>query len=142
MIRKNAELVISQFGPLSGLAFGFDEGSVSWVEGFIERQRATPDDNPDARARISAVLACYLGEAIIAAAGGDWEDTEDGALGIAFDNGNWCFPFAKVAKQFEDGVAGGDSILSFYTISTTVVAKQGFDVRSVDDGGRDDRTRS
>jgi hypothetical protein len=128
MIRDNAELVVSEFGRLNGSGFGLDKASVEWVEGFIERLRGNASDEADGgRTRIAAVLACYLGEAIIAEAGGHWDETEGGELGIRFDNDNWCFPFAKVAKQFADGTEGGESILSFYIVSTTIAARQGFD---------------
>jgi hypothetical protein len=35
-----------------------------------------------------------------------------------------------VAKQFAEGVDGGESILSFYMVSTTIAARQGFDTLS------------
>lgn len=121
MIKANADFVISQLGPLSDVDFGLNGPSVSWVEGFIERQRVSGAD--DEKLRISSVLACFLGEAIIAASDGAWAETESGDLGIRFANDNWCFPFAKVAKQFADGVAGGESISSFYNFATTALAK-------------------
>lgn len=33
-IRANVALVVSQFRPLSGFDFGYDQTSVAWVEGF------------------------------------------------------------------------------------------------------------
>lgn len=65
----------------------------------------------------------HAGRRQAAAAGGRWDADAEGGLGIHFDNGNWCFPIAKVAKQFADGAAAGESILSFYDVSTTLVAK-------------------
>jgi hypothetical protein len=127
MIRANAALVVAEFGPLSGIPFGFDLESVAWVQGFIERQRENSDASEDARTRIAAVLACYLGEAIAAETGGRWDDADDGELGIRFANDNWCFPFAKVAKQFSNGIEGGDSILSFYTFALTIAARKNAD---------------
>jgi len=88
------------------------------------------DDVEGSRTRIVSVLACYLGEAIIAEAGGHWDETEGGELGIRFDNNNCCFPLAKVAKQFAEGVDGGELFLSFYMVSTTIAARQGFDTLS------------
>ena len=32
------------------------------------------------------------------------------------------YPFAKVRKQFDEGVAAGESILSFYTVSVSYIA--------------------
>ena len=116
-IRANADLVVSQFRPLSGFDFGFDDRSVAWVEGFIERQRAR-----GAADGLADVLGSYLGEAIISAAGGAWVRGPDGALGVRFDNGDIAYPFAKVDKQIERGLEGGESILSFYRISVEMVA--------------------
>ncbi len=140
MIHGNADLVISQFGPLSGSNFALDKASVAWVEGFIERQREIPDTDEAARTRIATVLACYLGDAIIMEAGGRWDETEAGELGVRFDNDNWCFPLAKVAKQFADGIAGGESILAFYTFSTTVAARHDLEELSSGTAVLDDKS--
>ena len=45
MIRANAELTISEHGPISGMgdASGYNRDSVEWVEGFIEGQRRRDD---------------------------------------------------------------------------------------------------
>jgi hypothetical protein len=116
-IKANAAMVIEQMGPLSDVAFGLNEASVAWVEGFIERRRAT---NPDGD--LTSVLGSFLGEAIIAAAGGVWDECDNG-VGVRFSEGNWAFPFAKVAKQYANGLEGGDSILSFYQITVSDLAK-------------------
>ena len=123
MIRANAQLVVAQLGPLSEMVFGYDQASVAWVEGFIERQRDNPESDESGKARLGSVIACYVGEAIIAATGGAWDETENGALGVRFANGNWCFPFAKVSKQLESGLEAGESVLSFYNVSVTVLAR-------------------
>lgn len=122
MIKSNAAFVIAELGPLSGFDFGLDRASVAWVEGFIERQRGAAD-GPESN--IVSVLGSYLGEAIIAAAGGRWDETEQGNLGVRFDNGDWCFPFAKVAKQFAGGLEDGESILSFYNVSADIANRDG-----------------
>jgi hypothetical protein len=116
-IRANAALAVSQLGPLSGFDFGFDHRSVAWVEGFIERQRVR-----GAADGLVDVLGCYLGEALISAAGGAWVRGLDGALGVRFDNGDIAYPFAGVGDQFERGLEGGESIVSFYEISVGFVA--------------------
>jgi hypothetical protein len=91
---------------------------VAWVEGFIERQRVRVAGDG-----LVDVLGSYLGEAIIAAAhGGVWVRGPDGDLGVRFDNGDIAYPFAKVSKQFDRGLEGGESILSFYTISVELLA--------------------
>lgn len=117
-IRANAALVVSEFGPLSGFEFGLDEKSVAWVEGFLERQRA----GGQPAERFVSVLGSYLGEAIIAATGGSWTQDAEGNLGVAFASGDMAYPFAKVAKQLDAGLEGGDSILGFYKLSVDHVA--------------------
>ena len=118
LIKKNAELVIGQLGPLSGIEFGLNRASVEWVEGFIERQRTREDFDPEAGSSLESVLGSFLGECIIANAGGEWQSSDLYGWGIAFSADDWAFPFAKVEKAFRNGVEGGDSILSFY--DTTV----------------------
>ena len=125
-IKKNAELVIKQFAPLSAIEFGLNRDSVEWVEGFIERQRAREDFDPNNSQRLIAVLGSFLGECIIANAGGEWRVSETYGLGVAFPDGNFSYPFNKMGKMFRDGLAGGDSILSFYDTTVNFIAKGRF----------------
>lgn len=118
-IVHNRDFAVREFGGLVEFAFGLDKPSVAWVEGFIERQRESGNAEPGGG--LHSVLGCYLGEAIIAATGGVW-DEDDNGIGVKFANGDKCFPFAKVAKQFENGLAAGDSILGFYNIAVEQVA--------------------
>lgn len=122
MIRANAALAVEQFRDLSGAAFGFDAGSVVWVEGFIERMRTQTGEDGVADG-VVAVIGSYLGEAIIAGAGsGQWNEDDAGNIGVAFANGDAVYPFAKVRKQFDQGLAEGESIASFYNVSVTFIA--------------------
>ena len=104
-----------------GAPVGFDRESVAWVEGFIERarKRYAPDQQPEG---LIMTLGCYLGAAIIEATKGAWFDDDVGGIGVGFPSGDIVFPFAKVRKQFEQGVEGGESILSFYTVSVNYIA--------------------
>jgi len=121
MIRDNAAFAISELGELAGVDFGLNRESVAWAEGFIERQRELLKG--EAGEGIINVLGCYLGEAIIAAApDGIWDEDAAGGLGVRFANGDMVFPFAKVAKQFGEGLSAGESILSFYNVSIEYVA--------------------
>jgi hypothetical protein len=124
-ILANARLVIDQLGPLSGLGsrFGYNRDSVEWVEAFIERQRVRPEFKAEAQARMVQVLGSFLGECIIQTYGGEWRE-QKGTWGIFFDSSSAAFPFAKVAKQFEDGLEGGDSILSFFELIGPVILKR------------------
>lgn len=38
-------------------------------------------------------------------------------------NVDTCFPFGKVAKQFETGLVAGESVLAFYDLVVDAVAK-------------------
>jgi hypothetical protein len=117
-IRANAEMAVSELGGTSGMSdFGLNEKSVAWVEGFIERQRGS---DPGA---LVSVLGSFLGEAIIARAGGAWMQNEQGP-GVRFANSAMCFPFAKVAKQFADGRDEGESVLGFYRVAVEQIATE------------------
>lgn len=116
-IRANAAFAISKLGPLSDVEeFGLNKQSVAWIEEFIERQRRRSEAY-DGENRLVDVIGSFLGEAIIADAGGEWTMTPEGGLGVVFDSGAAAYPFNKVAKQFRDGVDAGESILSFYDFS-------------------------
>ncbi len=120
MIRANAELVVRELAHASGTKIGFDQESVAYVEGFIERQRV---EIPDTARQLVEVLGCYLGEAIIESSpGAEWSEDDNGALMIQFPNGDAAYPFGKVEKQIADGTANGESILSFYNICINYVA--------------------
>ena len=116
-LRSAAAAVVEQLAPLSGVEFGFNRESVEWLAGFLERQRAQPDFNADAIRGLTIPVGAFLGESLIAATGGRWEwSAEFGQWSVAFDGNNAAYPFAKVHKQLESGLAGGESILSFYDV--------------------------
>jgi hypothetical protein len=118
-IRANAELVVEQFGGVSGLDhFGYDAPSVQWVEGFIERQRVRADVDPRFVDQMVSVLGSYLGECIIRTYGGQWSLGEEGWR-VEFDPKNAAFPFAKVEKQFANGAE--DGISSFFTAIPLII---------------------
>lgn len=121
LIRDHAAFAIKEFGGITQSAFGIDASAVAWVEGFIERQRVRYGDGgaPDG---IVSVIGSYLGEAIIAGAGGHWIEDDAGGVGIRFASGDTAYPFTKVQKQFDQGLEGGESILSFYNICVDFVA--------------------
>jgi hypothetical protein len=114
-IQANAQLAVEQLSAASALeTFGFNAPSVDWLEGYIERLRAN-NPKPDVVENLSSVLGCFLGECIIRTYGGHWSDDEQYGLCVAFNPQTAAFPLAKVRKQFENGVEGGDGIYSFFT---------------------------
>jgi hypothetical protein len=120
-IKANAELVQRVCQPLVDFPFSYDEPSVTWLEGYIERLRASGGlkDNFDTYV---SVFGSYLGEAIIASFGGEWSDTGEDSLHIALPGNNKALPFNKVRKQMEDGVDSGESIASFYRMIPFILA--------------------
>ena len=124
LIKKNAQLVVDRFGRLSDVNFGLNRESVAWVEGFIERHRARPDFDSTTVNNLVKTLGSFLGECIIANAGGSWRwSDEDQTWSVAFSDNSKAFPFVKVSKLFAKGLEGGESILSFYDVTVGYLSK-------------------
>ncbi len=120
-IRANSSFAIEEFRSAAEKDIGLDAGSVAWVEGFVERARERYGAS-GAPSGLVSVIGSYLGEAIIAETNGHWAVDDEGRIGVQFPNEDAVYPFAKVQKQFDDGVAGGESILSFYTVAVSYLA--------------------
>ena len=121
-IRDLAVSTSDKLGPLSDIEFGFNRASVQWVEGFIERlrQQSLPGES---HSGLIGSLGSFLGECIVEATNGKWNwSTQEETWGVLFPVGAWAFPYAKVSKQFENGVEGGDSVASFYDVTVNYVA--------------------
>jgi hypothetical protein len=103
--------------------FGYNHESVKWVEQFIEQQRSPADVAANTIAKLTQILGSYLGECIIHTYSGAWRQ-RDNQWGVFFDESNAVFPFNKVGKQFQNGLAGGDSILSFFELIGPVILKR------------------
>jgi hypothetical protein len=110
-IRANAAMVVAIARDQLGQELSFDEQAVRWLDGYIQRQHEAGD--PTSRDGLVNTLGSFLGECIIRSFGGEWAYV-DGSWCVRFDAKNAVFPFAKVAKQLENGSA--DSVLSFFTI--------------------------
>lgn len=122
-IAANAQMAIDRLGEVADVPFGLDRASVAWVAGFIDRQRARDGFDPDDTSGLVDVLGSHLGEAIVAATGGRWEEVDDGwGWGVRLGSHGVCFPFTKVAKQLRDGSEAGESILSFYDVVLAMAA--------------------
>jgi hypothetical protein len=101
--------------------FGYNRESVKRVEEFIEEQRSnTAAEEAD---KLTQVLGSSLGESIIRTYGGVWRQEEE-QWGVFFEDGNAVFPFSKVRKQFQNGLAGGDSILGLFELIGPVFIKK------------------
>lgn len=113
-LRLNAEMVIEYLSEQAGFDLGFNEQSVEWINGFIERRRkiGLPSRN------LLYELGSFLGECMCRELGGEWKMQSNGQLAVEFSNGNAAFPFNKVQKHFDNGAE--DSIYSFYQ-STAVI---------------------
>ena len=101
----------------SQLNLDYNTNSIKFVEDFIERQR----NNFDSEQRKGLVnsIGSFVGQCIIKNYGGHWQlDQDTQTVCVALDDKNKIFPFAKTAKQFENGLE--DSVYSFYTIIPAV----------------------
>ena len=121
-IRANAETVVKELGKLKGEEFGYTRESVEWLEGYIERLKNSGEfDSTERKNRLISVFGSFLGECIVRCYGGAWRQLESGEWGVAFRNeemafteNNMAFPFAKVAKQIDNGLE--DGIASFFSV--------------------------
>ncbi|HEX8958132.1 MAG TPA: hypothetical protein VF798_17800 [Burkholderiaceae bacterium] len=125
-IRANARLVVDKLGPHSGIQqagvhFGYNRESVEYLTGLIERLRLEEANRPEPPETLVSTLGSFFGECLAAATGGKWyRDEELELYGIALvspqGQQHSVFPFSKIAKQFANGVEGGDSVLGMYDI--------------------------
>lgn len=113
--KKLAELVKTQ------LNLEYDQKSVEYLEGFIERQRERWSKDGKKEGLINS-LGSFLGECMIKNYGGGWEEDKELGWCIKFNGGEKAFPFNKVKKQFDNDI--GDSIFSFYRIIPDLLKKK------------------
>ncbi|HKS11042.1 MAG TPA: hypothetical protein VJS13_15945 [Pyrinomonadaceae bacterium] len=113
-IRANAEMVVQELRPLSGIDFGYTHESVKWLEGYIERLRTSGEfDDVETKHKLMSVFGSFLGECMVRCYGGTWKEHGEGDWGVAFANGTMAFPFGRVRKQMDDGLSEG--ITSFFS---------------------------
>jgi len=110
-LRLNADLIIEHLSQHAGFDLAFDERSVEWIDGFIERQRNREDFDLEAADSLAQKLGSFLGECMCAELSGQWKQLDEG-IAVVFSDGNAAFPLTKVRKQFANG--SDDSIVSFY----------------------------
>ena len=108
-------MVVRKLLPLSGIDFGYTQESVEWLEGYIERLRKSGEfDDVEVKNKLISVFGSFLGECVVRCYGGTWRQDDAGVWCVAFNDDNMVFPFAKIAKQMENGME--DSIVSFFTV--------------------------
>lgn len=101
----------------SQLNLEYDTKSVKFIEEFIERQRNNFDR--EQRQGLINSIGSFIGQCIIKNYGGHWlVDQDTQTVCIALDDNNKILPFAKTAKQFENGIE--DSVYLFYTVIQVV----------------------
>jgi hypothetical protein len=105
-IKKNAQWVIDNFGPESGVPqFGYNAQSVAYLDTFLDRQGESLRASDQSTDRIVSLLGSFLGEAIIASYGGNWQQSEAG-IAIVLESGaqvHFVNPFHKILKRLTNG---------------------------------------
>lgn len=91
----NAEMVIAHLSEADGFTLDYNEASVEWVDGFIERQRDREGKEPGG---LVNTPGSFLGECSCREYGGAWHESSNGQMSVKFSDGNEAFPFDKVAK--------------------------------------------
>lgn len=110
-ISANAELFRKSMTQYTGVALGFDEAGVKWLDGYVERNRANIKDNNSLLDKAS----CYFGECLRQTFGGEWTAGEDGPPGLRVDGGLVVFPSTKLLKHVADTTGdAGDSMLGMF----------------------------
>jgi len=128
-IRANAEMVIQELRPLSGIDFGYTRESVEWLEGYIERLRSSGEfDNAETKYKLMSVFGSFLGECLVRCYGGTWQEHGEGDWCVTFENGTRAFPFTKVRKQMENGPC--DGIESFFRAIPAILKHSSGEVAS------------
>lgn len=120
-IAGNVRLVVEAFTGLTGESLPPGRVGVAFLDGFIERQRERGDEAQ--RAQLADMAGCYLGAALIVEAGGCWMQDPDHGLAVELAPSLVAYPFAKAAKQFANGRADGNSVLSFFDVTIRLAAE-------------------
>ncbi|TDM06733.1 MAG: hypothetical protein C4K60_19785 [Ideonella sp. MAG2] len=95
----------------------YDQAGVRWLDAYIDRARRRPSS--DQWQGAIHLIGAFLGECIVRNVGGQWSSHE-GMHCVVLNHSHSAFPHNKVAKQFDNGSEGGDSILGFYQTTETL----------------------
>jgi hypothetical protein len=113
-IRANAAWVAENFGKHSAIEpFAYTAASVRYLDEFLGRQEAVVKASEDSVNKFVSLLGAYLGECIIAAHGGEWQESPEGLAVLIRTKTKMHLlkPFHKVYKRI---VNGDEDNLEFY----------------------------
>lgn len=99
----------------------YTEASVEWLTGYVERMRKGLNAGGKADGFIT-MMGAFVGECMIRNMGGRWMQC-DGMFCVEVEGAGVAFPHNKVAKQIQNGLEAGDSILGFYQTMAVMRAK-------------------
>jgi hypothetical protein len=102
-IVANAEVFRKVARENIGVELSYDEASVKWLDGYIDRQRVAQTE--EVKKKLPNTLGSFLGECIRHTYGGEWCFDERHGWCVKINEKISVFPFAKVQKQLagEDG---------------------------------------
>lgn len=112
-IRSNAAMVVSSQAEQFSNHLKYDEASVKWLDGYIERARRS-----EVSSRVVNTLGSFFGECVTRTYGGRWVRA-NGVPAIQFESGNVFFPFDKTLKHLEHGAV--DSVLGCFQFMPRVL---------------------
>jgi len=118
-IKANAAMAVEQLRPLSGIDFGYNPESVEWLQDYTEKLRQSGQLDELLKQKLTDVLGSFLGECIIHCYGGTWTE-RDGVWYIVLDADHLVCPFAKVAKQMDNGLT--DGVVPFFRTIAALLA--------------------
>lgn len=109
--REYAAEAISAMKQEQGVELRFDAQSVDVVEEYLLKRREELDEKT--QKGFVVMFGAFLGEAIIAVHGGEWQEHDKGGWGVN-SHDLLSFPFTKVAKLIDNGPE--DSISAFLSL--------------------------
>lgn len=110
-IDDNVRLALDAAASSVEFEVGLDRPTLVWFEGFLERGRNEPEFEAES---LVPVLGSFLGQCLVEHGHGTWHEDDNGWF-VRLP-GVDARPFDKVEKQARHGLAGGESIVSFYDL--------------------------
>lgn len=104
------DIVINKLGPKLNVQLGYNDESIAWLDGFLQRYHVSRGDQ-DA-GKLADMLGAFYGEALIRKYGGEWLVAEGGEAVIQLQGDLTMFPLSAVRKQMKNGAE--DSVAHMY----------------------------